>query len=77
MYLIAGYASSIRSVDGGDVICSLVGALLYYFMLVYFLWTSIEAIDLYRKLVVVFYNKTPWFIVIGCIVAWGKSYNAA
>lgn len=41
-------------------------------MLVYFMWTAIDAIDLYRKLVLVFYNKTPWFIIMASIFAWGK-----
>ena len=33
------------------VLCGISAALLQYFMLVFFLWTSVEAFQLYRKLV--------------------------
>lgn len=75
VYLVAANAESLRKLSGGDVFCAFIGALLYYFMLVYFMWTAIEAIDLYRKLVVVFYNKTPYFIIFGGLIAWSKLYE--
>ena len=73
-YLIAGHAKSIRSVNGGHIICAFFGALLYYFMLVYFMWTAIEAVDLYRKVVRVFSKGSKYFIICSIIIGWSK-YN--
>ena len=70
-YLAAGNASSILKLNGGDIFCGFLGALLYYFMLVYFIWTAIEAVDLYRKLVKVF-HKGGRFVSYCTIIAWGK-----
>ena len=70
-YLAAGNASSILKLNGGNIFCGFLGALLYYFMLVYFMWTAIEAVDLYRKLVKVFYQGGH-FVLYGTIIAWGK-----
>ena len=71
-YLIAGHAKSIRSVNGGHIICAFFGALLYYFMLVYFMWTAIEAVDLYRKVVRVFSKGSKYFIICSIIIGWSK-----
>ena len=70
-YLAAGNASSILKLNGGNIFCGFLGALLYYFMLVYFMWTAIEAVDLYRKLVKVFHQGGR-FVLYGTIIAWGK-----
>lgn len=72
-FVIAGHAQAIRSIPRGDILCAFFGALLYYFVLVYFLWTSIEAVDLYFKLVRVFHKGSKYFIIFGSFIAWGKS----
>ena len=73
-YMVAVNASTIRSIEGirGDVLCGFFGALLYYFLLVYFMWTGIEAIDLYRKLVRVFGKERKRLDLYGGIICWGK-----
>ena len=74
MYLVAGNGDSFTSsnVIRGDILCVAVGALLYYFMLVYFMWTAVEAIDLYNKLVKIFNQGSKTFPIYGGIIAWGE-----
>ena len=76
-YAIAVNAKSIRGAKGihGDILCGFIGALLYYFILVYFMWTGLEAVDLYRKLVKVFNKKSPRFVLYGGMVSWGESIH--
>ena len=75
MCLVAGNGDSFTSsnVIRGDVLCVAVGALLYYFVLVYFMWTAVEAIDLYNKLVKIFNQGSKTFPIYGGIIAWGEA----
>ena len=52
------------------VLCGISAALLQYFMLVFFSWTSVEAFYLYQKLVKVLgVKEVPWLVLkIGLIV---------
>ena len=54
------------------IVCAVVGALLHYFMLVYFFWTAVESIDVYRKLVIVLGSKINHYPIYGGLVAWGE-----
>ena len=77
-YMIAVNAKAIRDARTirGDILCGFFGALLYYFLLVYFMWTGLEAIDLYRKLVKVFTKGNKRLMIYGGIICWGeKSCN--
>lgn len=56
------------------IACAIVGAILHYFMLVYFLWTAVESIDLYRKLVIVLSRQINRYALYGGLVAWGKCW---
>ena len=75
-YMVAANANDILNAKNirGDILCAFFGGLLYYFMLVYFMWTGLEAIDLYRKLVKVFGSSSTSsrFIIYGGIISWGK-----
>lgn len=73
-YMVAVNAEAIRGIEGirGDILCGFFGALLYYFLLVYFMWTGLEAYDLYRKLVRVFNKQNKRLIIYGGIICWGE-----
>ncbi len=75
IYMVAVNAKAIRAIEGirGDILCGFFGALLYYFLLVYFMWTGLEAIDLYRKLVIVFSKHNKHLVIYGGIICWGKT----
>ena len=75
IYMIAVNAKAIRAIEGirGDILCGFFGAVLYYFLLVYFMWTGLEAIDLYRKLVIIFNKHNKRLVIYGGIICWGKT----
>ena len=52
-------------------ICGLLSALLHYFFLVTFLTMAAIAINLYRKLVVVFNADIPSYLPIAILICWG------
>jgi hypothetical protein len=70
-YLVAGHGQAIRLVSGGHVMCGLIGTLMYYFLTAYFMWTAVQAVDLFFKLVVVFHKRIKYFMLISAILAWG------
>ena len=54
-------------------LCGVVAALLQYFMLVFFGWTSVEALFLYQKLVRnVLGQISSYFVPIAAAVVWCK-----
>ena len=73
-FLVAHHSESIRGAKGidGDILCAFVGALLYYFMLVYFVWMAVEAFDIHQKLVKVFVQPYKHYILVSALIAWGK-----
>ena len=55
------------------VLCGISAALLQYFMLVFFSWTSVEAFYLYRKLVKVLgVTEIRWLVLKIGLIVWGK-----
>lgn len=75
-FMVAINAEAIRGIEGirGDILCGFFGALLYYFVLVYFMWTGFQAVDLYRKLVRVLNTENKHFVLYGGLLCWGKYY---
>ena len=65
-FLVASHATSIPA------ICGLSAALLHYFMLVYFGWTSVEAFFLYRNLVKVLGSNLPRFVLKAALFVYCK-----
>ena len=55
------------------VLCGISSALLHYFLLVFFAWTTVEAVWLYLKLVKVFgvQSLTTKFVLKAGVPAWG------
>lgn len=72
-FLLAGHATTI------EALCGIVSALLHYFMLTFFTWTSVEAIWLYIKLVKIFGTGSVEhnYIWKAGIPAWGKKLKTS
>ena len=51
--------------------CYVVSAILQYFLLAYFLWTSLEAFHICLKLVKVFGADINNYVLISSFIAWG------
>ena len=71
LYVFALMGGS-QLITAHHIVCAVVGALLHYFMLVYFLWTAVESIDLYRKLVIIIGRDIDHYPFFGGLVAWGE-----
>ena len=54
-------------------LCTLVSALLHYFILAFFGWTLAQAINLYHKLVIVVESPVHHFVLKAALVVWRKS----
>ena len=54
-------------------LCTLVSALLHYFVLVFFGWTLAQAINLYHKLVTVLESSVRHFVLKTALFVWRKS----
>lgn len=67
-FLIGGHVTSIQ------VLCGISLALLHYFLLVFFGWTTVEAVWLYLKLVKIFDNQSLMskFILKSSLPTWCK-----
>ena len=70
-FLLAGHVT--KSMP----LCGLVSALLHYFILVFFIWTAVEAVWLYIKLVKVFGTGEieQGYIWKAGIPAWSKNFS--
>ena len=55
-----------------EVLCGISSGLLQYFLLVFFFWTSVEAVFLFMTLVKVFANTAKFALKAG-LVAWSES----
>ena len=75
--LIGVYVSFISAIHSihNSIMCGLVAALLQYFFLVAFLVMAIEAVDLYKKTVLVFKPKINSFAKKIYITCWGNLSN--
>lgn len=52
--------------------CYFCSFVLQYFLLVFLLWTAIEAFHTYQQLVRVFGSDIPHFVLKASLVAWGE-----
>lgn len=74
--LLGLYATFLVSQQGASYsgilwFCFASSAVLQYFMLAYFLWTAVEAVHLYLKLVKVFGSDVRHYVLWASLVAWG------
>ena len=54
-------------------LCGIVAALIQYFTLAFFAWAAVEAVNLYRNLVIVIGGPTiTHFVLKAALIAWGK-----
>ena len=53
-------------------LCGISAALLQYFLLVFFGWTAVEAVYLYRNLVQVLVSQIARFVLKAGLIAWSK-----
>ena len=53
-------------------LCGISAALLQYFLLVFFGWTAVEAIFLYRNLVQVLVSQIAKFVLKAGLIVWSK-----
>ena len=67
IFLIAGHAAPVA------VLCGISAALLQYFMLVYFGWTTAEAVYLYINLVEVLGANIARYVLKAALIVWCKS----
>ena len=55
--------------------CMMVSVLVHYFTLVAVMWMGAEALLMFQKLVIIFFQLTKRFIAILSIICWGKSLS--
>ena len=65
-FLIGAHAAPV------PVLCGISAALLQYFLLVFFGWTAVEAVYLYRNLVQVLVSEIYQFVLKAGLIAWSK-----
>ena len=54
-------------------LCGIVSVLIQYFTLAFFGWTAVEAVNLYRNLVIVIGGPSiSHFVLKAALIAWGK-----
>lgn len=53
-------------------LCGILAALLQYFLLVFFGWTAVEAVYLYRNLVQVLVSQITQFVLKAGLIVWSK-----
>ncbi|ESN97588.1 hypothetical protein HELRODRAFT_178025 [Helobdella robusta] len=51
--------------------CWIYNALRYYFVMVSLMWNAVEAQNMYRMLVVVYYRPVDHFVLVSSCIAWG------
>lgn len=51
--------------------CTVANVLRYYLVMVTLMWSGVEAVNMYLKLVKVFNSDVTHFVLKGAIVAWG------
>ena len=65
-FLIGAHAAPV------PVLCGISAALLQYFLLVFFGWTAVEAVYLYRNLVQVLVSQVSQFVLKAGLIVWSK-----
>lgn len=63
-FMLSNYATPV------PVLCGTGAAFVHYFMLVYFMWTGVEAVFLFIKLVIVVSSNIRHFALKLGLVAW-------
>ena len=73
--MLVVFASGIEQTDEYKV-CVTMSVLIHYFTLVAWMWMGAEAVFLFKKLVIVFFQMTTRYIIAVSLVCWCKSLGS-
>ena len=59
-----------------EIVCTAMSALIHYFTLATVFWMGAEAVQMFRKLIIVFGSITVKYFVIVSLVCWCKIFTA-